>query len=193
VSCSGCCSGSEALWVSVRRHCLLLLFLGLGQPGCRSPEDISASTARLFRVHHNGSVFPQATGPPCAFLCLPCRRSYHYLVPELDDDFVTDPDFTPMLDKLERGQKALGKAVGVPIVIGAWGQARSIGLRVSIHNVKSVGTLRLRRPDHHPGGDRLRACSPSHLAFVGGLQNPGACDWPNLEHVPFPRIGASRG
>ncbi|GLC44440.1 5-methyltetrahydropteroyltriglutamate--homocysteine methyltransferase [Pleodorina starrii] len=66
--------------------------------------------------------FAMARGAPgCAALDMSkfFDTNYHYLVPELDADLAPAPDFAPLLDKLRRGQEALGsRQAAVPIVIG---------------------------------------------------------------------------
>lgn len=44
--------------------------------------------------------------------------NYHYLVPELSDDSAPKPDWTPLVEKVKRGQAAVGVAAAVPILIG---------------------------------------------------------------------------
>lgn len=51
--------------------------------------------------------------------------NYHYIVPELAVDFATQPTFDMFLDKVSRGQQAVGLAAAVPIVLG---ECRCCGL-----------------------------------------------------------------
>ena len=44
--------------------------------------------------------------------------NYHYLVPELTATVCPKPDFDIILDKVKRGQAAIGKDKAVPIIIG---------------------------------------------------------------------------
>ena len=44
--------------------------------------------------------------------------NYHYLVPELTSTVSPKPDFSIFLDKIKRGQAAIGKEKAVPIIIG---------------------------------------------------------------------------
>ncbi|PNH08972.1 5-methyltetrahydropteroyltriglutamate--homocysteine methyltransferase [Tetrabaena socialis] len=44
--------------------------------------------------------------------------NYHYLVPELAADFAPQPDLASFLDKVARGQAAVGREAAMPIVIG---------------------------------------------------------------------------
>ncbi|MEW5304274.1 MAG: hypothetical protein WDW36_006896 [Sanguina aurantia] len=44
--------------------------------------------------------------------------NYHYMVPELEAGFVSNPDFSAVVDKVTRAQAALGVAAAVPILIG---------------------------------------------------------------------------
>ena len=44
--------------------------------------------------------------------------NYHYLVPELTSTVSPKPDFSILLDKIKRGQAAIGKDKAVPIIIG---------------------------------------------------------------------------
>lgn len=46
--------------------------------------------------------------------------NYHYIVPELGIDFTPQPSLDLFLDKVARGQQAVGIAAAVPIVIGGW-------------------------------------------------------------------------
>lgn len=39
-------------------------------------------------------------------------------VPELEADFAPQPDFSLLLERVEAGQKLLGKAAAIPIVVG---------------------------------------------------------------------------
>lgn len=47
--------------------------------------------------------------------------NYHYMVPELEAGFVSNPDFSAVVDKVTRAQAALGVAAAVPILIGESG------------------------------------------------------------------------
>nr|AAD00267.1 cobalamin independent methionine synthase [Chlamydomonas moewusii] len=44
--------------------------------------------------------------------------NYHSLVPELELDFTPEPDFSLLIDRVEAGQKLLGKEAAVPLVVG---------------------------------------------------------------------------
>lgn len=44
--------------------------------------------------------------------------NYHYMVPELDQKSQPKPDFSSYLNKVKRGQDAIGKESAIPIIIG---------------------------------------------------------------------------
>ncbi|KAK9829533.1 hypothetical protein WJX72_006351 [[Myrmecia] bisecta] len=44
--------------------------------------------------------------------------NYHFMVPELDDTITPKPDFSNFLDKVKRGQAAVGQASAVPMIVG---------------------------------------------------------------------------
>lgn len=44
--------------------------------------------------------------------------NYHQIVPELDADSTPDPDWSPLLDRVIRGQAVVGAAKAVPLLVG---------------------------------------------------------------------------
>lgn len=44
--------------------------------------------------------------------------NYHYMVPELEANFKTNPDLSVVLSKVERGQALLGKSAAIPMIVG---------------------------------------------------------------------------
>ena len=64
--------------------------------------------------------------------------NYHYLVPELTSSVSPKPDFGIFLDKIKRGQAAIGKEKAVPIIIGEPGSRPSHGyLRNALSRLRS--------------------------------------------------------
>lgn len=47
-------------------------------------------------------------------------------VPELEADFAPQPDFSLLLERVEAGQKLLGKAAAIPIVVGECPSANAV-------------------------------------------------------------------
>ena len=61
-----------------------------------------------------------AEGAPALDMSKFFDTNYHYMVPELDSATLTaaKPDFTLFLDRVKRGQAAVGKEAAAPIIIG---------------------------------------------------------------------------
>lgn len=58
-----------------------------------------------------------APGAPALDMSKYLDTNYHYLVPELEEGFEPQPDFAPILERLARGQAAVGKDAAVPMVV----------------------------------------------------------------------------
>jgi 5-methyltetrahydropteroyltriglutamate--homocysteine methyltransferase len=65
-----------------------------------------------------------APGAPALDMSKFFDSNYHFMVPELAQDFAPAPDFSALLERLARGQAALGRDVAVPMMV-RWGRRGS--------------------------------------------------------------------
>jgi 5-methyltetrahydropteroyltriglutamate--homocysteine methyltransferase len=59
-----------------------------------------------------------APGAPALDMSKFFDSNYHFMVPELAEDFTPRPDFSALLERLQRGQAAVGRDAAVPMMVG---------------------------------------------------------------------------
>lgn len=80
---------------------------------------IPSKLDRYFAAARGSSSSPSSpSSTPALDLSKFFDTNYHYLAPELSPDSHPSPDWSPFIDRVSRGQAAVGKAHAVPILFG---------------------------------------------------------------------------
>jgi hypothetical protein len=99
-------------------------------------------------------------------------------VPELEEGFATAPNFNFLLDKVDAGQRLLGKAHAIPMIIGKRGWFCDLFLWAFLSYYVSLPLTQLSGPVTMTLISRREPSLTAEVKSLMEVWNPSACSFP---------------